>query len=506
MEFESFFSTAFFTFLFLLLILKIVKYPKAENKRAAKLPPGPWKLPLIGNIHQLICSLPHHSLRDLAKKYGPLMHVQLGQVSTVVISSPEIAEEVLKNHDIVFSNRPRLVASDILAYNSTDIIFSPYGDYWKKLRRICNIELLCPKRVHSLRLIREEEVARLIKTISLSEGLPINLSEKVFSLTYGITSRAAFGGKWKDQEAVVSIVKKGVALASGFCLADMYPSCKVLELVSGLRLKLENLHKESDRVLGDILNDHKQKRLKRTGATSPEQEDLVDVLLNFQQDGDLPLTDNNIKAVIFDIFGAGSETSSTTVEWAMSELLKNPRLMKKAQTEVRQVFDAKGYVDETELHELKFIESVVKETLRLHPSAPLLVPRESSEDCVIKGYEIPANTKVIVNGWAIGRDPKYWSEPEIFDPERFLDSRIDYKGKDFEYIPFGAGRRICPGISFAIPNIISPLAQLLYYFDWKLPGGMNYEDLDMTEAFAVTVRRKYDLVLIPISYHPLSIK
>ena len=188
----------------------------------------------------------------------------------------------------------------------------------------------------------------------------------------------------------------------------------------------------------------------------------------------------------------------------MSELLKNPRLMKQAQAEVRQVFDKKGNVDETGLHELKFLRSIVKETLRLHPPAPLLVPRECDENCVISGYDVSAKTKVIVNAWAIGRDSRYWKEAEKFYPERFLENPIDFRGTNFEYIPFGAGRRICPGISFALPNIELPLAQLLYHFDWKLPHGKKYEDLDMTECMGITVGRKNDLFLIPIPYHPLT--
>lgn len=174
--------------------------------------------------------------------------------------------------------------------------------------------------------------------------------------------------------------------------------------------------------------------------------------------------------------------------------------MEKAQAEVRRVYHGKANVDETGIHELKFLRSVVKETLRLHPPAPLLVPRESSQSCCIDGYEIPAKTKVIVNAWAIGRDPVYWEEAERFYPERFLDSSIDYKGANFEYIPFGAGRRICPGITFATAVVELTLAQLLFNFDWKLPDDMKQEDLDMTEAYGLSVRRKTDLHLVPIPY------
>ncbi|CAL5341626.1 unnamed protein product [Camellia sinensis] len=172
--------------------------------------------------------------------------------------------------------------------------------------------------------------------------------------------------------------------------------------------------------------------------------------------------------------------------------------MKREQAEVRHVFDGEKNVDETCIHELKYLNSVIKETLRLHPPAPLLLPRESNEQCTINGYKIPVKTKIIVNAWAIGRDPRYWNEAEKFEPERFLNNTLDFKGTCFEYIPFGAGRKICPGIAFAIPNIDLPLAQLLYHFDWKLPGGMKREELDMTEVLGLTVKKKNDLHLIPI--------
>ena len=188
----------------------------------------------------------------------------------------------------------------------------------------------------------------------------------------------------------------------------------------------------------------------------------------------------------------------------MSEMLKNPRVLKKAQNEVRQVCCGKGDVDEGSIHELKYLASVIKETMRLHPSLPLLLPRESRENCEINGYQVPVKTRVIINAWAMGRDPEHWTEPETFYPERFLNSSTDFKGNDFEYIPFGAGRRMCPGILFALPNIELPLAKLLYHFDWKLPSGTRHEDLDMTEVFGATVRRKDDLILIPTIHSHLS--
>ncbi|CAN0908302.1 Cytochrome P450 71D10 [Linum grandiflorum] len=206
-----------------------------------------------------------------------------------------------------------------------------------------------------------------------------------------------------------------------------------------------------------------------------------------------------------DVFTGGSDTTSSVIEWAMSEMLKNPRILNKAQEEVRQhphLFNGrKNIVEEASIGELKYLKLVIKEALRLHPPVPLLVPRENVERCEIDGYAIPAKTKVIINAWAIGRDPKYWDQPNVFYPERFIDSNVDYKGLSFELVPFGAGRRMCPGITFGMANVELVLANLLYHFDWKLPDGRKLEELDMGEAFGVTVHRKSNLCLIPIPYN-----
>ncbi|KAG8658344.1 cytochrome P450 71D9-like [Manihot esculenta] len=229
MEIRFPFFQLLFTFIFVILP---ITFKILQKYKTAKLPPGPWKLPLVGNLHQLVGSLPHHSLRNLAKKYGPVVHLQLGQVSTVIISSPDMAKEVMKTHDIIFAYRPNLLAARIMSYDSTNIAFSPYGNYWRQLRKICMMELLSPNRVQSFRSIREDEVETLIKTISSSAGSPVNLGEKVFSMIYSITARAAFGEKCKDQEQFMSLILRSSALAGGFCLGDMYPSVKALQVIS----------------------------------------------------------------------------------------------------------------------------------------------------------------------------------------------------------------------------------------------------------------------------------
>ncbi|KAB1995763.1 hypothetical protein ES319_D13G183100v1 [Gossypium barbadense] len=495
------------SFLFLSVVVKIVRKMKIIDSNK-KLPPGPWKLPFIGNLHQLLGSLPHRILRDLANQHGPLMHLQLGEISTIIVSSPEIAKDVLITHGRIFADRPYSIAGNVISYDSRDIVMAPYGNYWRQVRKICTVELLTAKRVQSFESIRQEEVLGLVKYISSNQGSPINLTKKIFSLTYGITSRAAFGKICKDKDSYSVVVEEIIKLASGFSLADLYPSFRVLELISGLRQKAEAQLQKSDEILQSIINEHRANLESGRIGEGEAKDDLVTVLLKTQQLADLefPLTDKEIKAIIWNIFGAGGETSSTSVDWAMSEMVRNPKVLKKAQKEVRQVCHGKRDVAEASLRELKYLALVIKETMRLHPPFPLLLPRESRENCEINGYQVPSRTKLIINAWAMGRDPRYWSEAESFYPERFLNSSIDFKGTDLEYIPFGAGRRICPGISFALPNIELPLAKLLFHFDWELPSGLSHEDLDMTETFGVTARRKDDLILIPTSHANFSVK
>ncbi|KAE9604211.1 hypothetical protein Lal_00001779 [Lupinus albus] len=489
-------TLCFVSFLFLFLLFKLVKTSSSKNSKT-KLPPGPWKLPLIGNIHQFVGAMPHHRLRDLASKYGPIMHLKLGEVHNIVVTSPEIAYEVMKTNDINFANRPDCLFARLFSYNATDIEFSPYGDYWRQLRKICTIELLSSKRVQSFRSIREEEMSKMVKKISESERSIVNLSEMITKTTYGTTARIAIGEKYTNQKVLISTIEEAISISGELWIGDMFPSSRIIQFMGkGKAIKLENLHSETDQILQDIINNHKNKK----SSDGNVAEDLVDVLLKFQQDKDsqTPLINDNIKAIIQEMVSAGGETTSSVVVWAMSEIMKNQEVMKQAQAEIRKVYGSKGFVDESELHQLTYLKAVIKEALRLHPPVPLLMPRENRESCKINEYDIPAKSKVMINVWAIGRDSKYWTDAESFKPERFLNTSFDFRGTDFQFLPFGSGRRICPGITFATPNLELALAQLLYHFDWKLPNEMKSEEIDMTESIGMSVKKKNDLCLIPI--------
>ncbi|XP_058217685.1 cytochrome P450 CYP71D312-like [Rhododendron vialii] len=490
---------------FVVLLIFFLFYSVKLLKRSKRLP-GPWKLPLIGSVHHfaiphLSGTLPHHSLRNLARKYGALMHLQLGENSTIVVSSYQLAEEVLRTRDPAFANRQEVLAAKIMTYNYVDIVFSPYGKYWRQMRTSSTLGLLSRQKVHYFRSIRQDEVSRLIQSIKSSLDSPINLTKKIFSLTNDITFRAAFGKRCENKDALIPLIEEAIELSGGLDVSDLFPSLKVLHFLSRKRPKLQRLHLEMNEILENIIDEHEEYLESSEGGDGEAgEEDLVDELLGLKQRGDLqfPMTNNNIKAVILDIFFAGTETSSATVEWAMSEMVRNRRVMEKAQAELRQALKGKKSIDESHIQGLEYLKRVIKETLRLHPPVPLLL-RECREQTEINGYLIPIKTEVIVNAWAIGRDPGYWKDAESFSPERFDNSSFDFTVNKHKYVPFGAGKRMCPGIFFGLANIELPLAQLLYHFDWKLRAGKP-EDLDMTETFGAATRRRSNLHLIPTRY------
>ncbi|KAJ4794525.1 Cytochrome P450 [Rhynchospora pubera] len=485
-----------------LLLLFLLCFLFLRKSRAAKsncqYPPGPWKLPLIGSLHHLATSsLPHHALRALARFHGPVMLLRAGETDLVVITSREAAREAMKTQDANFANRPVLSAAYILAYGCTDIGFSN-GAYWRQLRRICVTELLSMKRVRSFSAIRHEEINHMLKRLGASPGKsPVNMSAEIGELTNNIVTRAAFGEKSNRAAMFLENMKEALELASGFSLSDLFPSLSWLDV--NMRRKLARIHRNLDMILEETLQEH----LKTRQNQKEEIEyDLIDVLIEAKEHGDLevPITLDNIKAVILDMFTGGTDSTSAAIEWIMSELIKNPDTMAKAQSEIRNAQTENIKFDENCPGYLKL---VIKEALRMHPVLPLLIPRLCKETCQLLGYTIPSGARVVINAWALGRDPDYWDDAEKFKPERFENCAADFKGNNLEFVPFGAGRRICPGMDFGLAVVEVALTRLLLHFDWELPNGAKPEDLDMTETYGTVSARKQPLYLIPKLQVPL---
>ncbi|KAK3198886.1 hypothetical protein Dsin_022301 [Dipteronia sinensis] len=353
------------------------------------------------------------------------------------------------------------------------------------------MELLCSKRVQSFHTVRNQEVELMTKFNARSSSEPINLSSLTLVVTNNIVYRAIFGKKSDNAAGFDELMRQVQGLLGKTSTADFFPWMEWLNKFNGRNAGMDKYFGELDEILDQEIHNHLHPE-----RSKPENEDLIDVLLRTQKDSSaaISLTSEHIKAVPIDIFLAGNDTSSATLVWTMAELIRNPSVMKKAQDEIRQVVKGKQMVEADQLPKLIYLKSVLKEALRLHPPAPL-VPRETIQDCTVGGYKIPAKTRVIINIKSIGTDRKHWENPLEFRPERFLNSSIDFGGQNFEMVPFGVGRRGCPGMNFSIPLLELALANLLYRFDWQLPPGMTSEDLDMEEALGLTMHKKTPLCL-----------
>ncbi|CAL5053949.1 unnamed protein product [Urochloa decumbens] len=471
----------------------------------APLPPSPWALPVIGHLHHLAGALPHRAMRDLAARHGPLMLLRLGGLRVVVASSADAAREVMRARDLNFATRSMSRTVRLAFPSGTEgIIFAPYGEGWRQMRKVCTVELLSARRVQSFRPVRAEEAGRLLRAVAAAAAwAPVNLSELITVYAADSAVRTIIGSSFKDRDAFLTLLERMVKMVAKMSLPDLYPSSRLAMLVSRMPGKMKRQRQELVAFIDNVVREHEESR----AAGNDGKEDLLDVLLRIQREGDLPvpITTDNIKSVVGDMLGTGSETVATVLQWTMAELMRNPRVMHKVQDEVRCTLAGQRQVTEDYLSNLHYMHLVIKETLRLHPPAPLLFPRECRSECQVLGFTVPKDAMVLVNAWAISRDPKHWDMPEEFVPERFENSKIDFKGTDFEYTPFGAGRRMCPGIAFAFTNMELILACLLYHFDWELPCGMEAADLDMTEELGVTVRRRQDLHLVPVVRVPLPV-
>ncbi|KAK1433638.1 hypothetical protein QVD17_10552 [Tagetes erecta] len=503
-----------FLLLFLLMplhLLSLINFflPKIfKTTSKTSRPPGPRGLPFIGNMHQIDNSSLHTSLWNLSKSYGPIVSLNIGFIPAIVVSSASLAKEILKTQDLNFCSRPLLHGIKTIGYNGRDVALSPYNKNWKEMRKIFSVYLFSPKRIQSSRYIREDEVSRAIKKI---HGLAlaskhVNLSAIAHIVMSSIVTRVGFGKRYEDgdeSKKILRLLHELQATITNYFLSDLWPGwifAGWIDRMMGKFYRLEKCFQGLDMFYQELIDEHLHPQ---NAKSNEEEQDLIDILIQLKKDQVLDpfeITNDHIKALLTDILVAGTDNSAATLVWAMTSLIKNPKELKKVQEEVRNIVGNKGKVDEDDIPKLTYMKAVVKEVMRLYPAAPLLIPRETNKDTVIHGYEIKQKTIVYVNALAIGRDPKSWENPEEFSPERFLNSDIGFKGSDFEMIPFGSGRRICPGIAMGVLEVELFLANLVYLFDWGLPDGMKMKDIDLEVMPGLTMTNKKDLCLLAHVY------
>ncbi|ONI33482.1 hypothetical protein PRUPE_1G427100, partial [Prunus persica] len=451
------------------------------NKR---LPPSPGlSFPIIGHLH-LIKKPLHRTLAKLSTKYGPILYIQFGSRPVIVVSSPSAAEECFTKNDIAFANRPRLLAGKHLGYNYTTLVWASYGSHWLNMRRIASLELLSSHRLQMFHGIRADEIRSLVSRVfrGCNGGVfqSLDMKSTFFELTLNVLMRmidgkryyGEHGAKLEEAQLFKELVIETFELSGATNIGDFVPALK---------------YKKRDKFTQDFIGEH---RKMRSGSVSEQRsKTMVDVLLSLQETEPEYYSDEIIRGMIQVMLSAGTETSAGTMEWALSLLLNNPEALAKAQTEIDIEIGQSRLIEEADFARLPYLHGIINETLRMYPADPMLVPHESSEECTVGGYHVPRGTMLLVNMWAIQNNPKLWSQPKQFKPERFLNVQGERDG--FMLLPFGTGRRGCPGEGLAIRMVGLALGSLVQCFEWERIGE---EKVDMSEGPGLTMPKAHPLL------------
>ncbi|KAK2379663.1 cytochrome P450 CYP82D47 [Trifolium repens] len=496
----------------LVLLYNIWRIKKPSNKSKGMKPPEPsYALPLIGHLHLLGNQIPLARIfASFSDKYGPIFQIYLGAYPALIISNQEAIKECFTTNDKILASRPKSSHGIYLGYNFAGFGFAPYGTYWSKLRKLTMLELLSSRRIESLRHVYESEIDTLIKDLFLYVKVgkvKVVISEWLERLTFNIMTKMICGKRYfeylqdvDDVEAhgnIVKLIKEFMHISGEFVPKDLIPILGWFGFQGQVLKSMKRIAKDLDTVVGSWVEEHVEKSKDYGVNDSNEKHDFIDVMLSVIEDD--PSSGHNrdtiIKANVMNLMLAGSDTTSTTMTWILAILLNNMNALKHAQEEIDHHIGKDRRVESSDTKNLVYLQAIFKETLRLYPPGPLLVPHEGTEDCYIQGYYVPKGTRVFANVWKLHRDPSIWSEPEKFYPERFINENgeIDHESHHFEYLPFGLGRRACPGSMFATQVSLITLARLLHGFDFELPMD---EAVDMREGLGITLPKLTPLQVV----------
>ncbi|KAK4391299.1 Trimethyltridecatetraene synthase [Sesamum angolense] len=487
----------------LLHLAALAFFTKIVFRRQPKrnLPPGPRPWPVIGNLN-LVGSIPHRSLHSLSLKYGGIMQLKFGKFPVVVASSPEMAKQFLRVHDTVFASRPALAAGKHTSYNYSNMTWAPYGPFWRQARKIYLSEVFNAKKLESLEHIRIEERRNFFARLYSLSGKPVVLREHLSRYTLSSITRMVLSSKYfSELEHDKSVVKldellemfeEWFLLNGVFNIGDWIPWLSFLDL-QGYVKRMKALHKKLDEFFSHVINDHETRIA--TGKDSGPG-DVVDALFQLAEDPNLEvtLTRDRMKGLLQGLLAGGTDTAATAIEWAVHELVKNPHIIKKGKEELDRVIGRNRWVEENDFSDLPYLDII--ESMRLHPLSTILAPHYAMEDCKVAGYDISKGTTILINAWSIGRDPNSWDARDEFLPERFVGKEIDLTGSNFALLPFGSGRRRCPGYNLGLKFVRTILANLLHGFNLHLVDGMRPEDICMEELYGLTAPPKEPLAII----------
>ncbi|OVA20239.1 Cytochrome P450 [Macleaya cordata] len=502
----------------LLFLLRLNAATTATTSR--RLPPGPPGWPVVGNLFDLAGTMPHQSLACLGRKYGPLIWLRLGSINTLIISSAESAMEMFKNHDHSFCNRHVLEVTKIGdTYDAGSVTFAQYGPYWRMLKRLYLTELFSRKRINDTAHLRRRCVDQLIKWISdeansnetAGSTSGVEVARFVFATSFNLIGNLVLSKDLVDPKSIKAndffdLTSDIAQLTTTPNIADFFPALRWLD-PQRLKKKMEKTQTLVLEIVDSFVEERHRMDMDMNKNYKKKDKDILDMLMEFEGNGkDEPakISGLSVNVLILELFMGATESTNSTIEWAMTELLRKPEAMKKVRAEIAQVVGHDRKLEESDIEDLPYLRAVIKETFRLHPPGPLLAPRSVIKDTELMGYLIPKDTLVLVNVWGIGRDSASWDDPLSFKPERFLGSNVDYRGQNFELLPFGAGRRMCPGIPLAQQMLHLVLGSLLQSFEWVLENGLTPETIDVGEKMGIAMRKAIPLKAIPKALAPCT--
>ncbi|KAM0951437.1 putative oxidoreductase [Dioscorea sansibarensis] len=497
-----------FSIILILILLKLIKlqHSKIKAKTSHNSPPSPpTSLPILGHLHHLLKQKQplHHSLSTLSSLHGPILSLRLGSRQALLVSSLSTATECFSSHnDIVFANRPHLFAGKHLGYNYTTIAWASYGPHWRNLRRLTTLELFSTLSLNSFSSIRRDEVLSLVKSL-VKDNKKVVLKPKLFELTLNIMMRMIASKMYfgedddevkdkKESERFRDIVEETFRVSGSSNLCDFIPFLRLFGYGRAMEKRILRLHEKRDAFLQELIDKRREKTRVNPNVNDhfERKKSVVDVLLGLQVDDLEYYTDDIIKGVVVMMLTAGTDTSAVTIEWAMSLLLNHPEVLSKVEEEIMINIGKERFVTELDLSNLSFLQCVIYETLRLKPPAPLIPAHESSEDCKVSGFHVSRGTMLLVNAWAMQRDPELWVEPNTFQPERWMGKGREERQK---MLPFGIGRRSCPGEGLAMKVVGLTLAALIQCFEWRR---VDDELVDLHEGPGLTMPKACPLVAV----------
>ncbi|GAV84666.1 p450 domain-containing protein [Cephalotus follicularis] len=481
-----------------LLLLALYVLTKHLLNKMQHLPPSPFpSLPIIGHLH-LIKKPLHRSLSKISNRYGPILLLHFGSRPVLLVSSPSAAEECFTKNDTVFANRPRLLAGKYIGNNYTTLSWAPYGDNWRNLRRISLLELLSTSRLQMLSSLRADEVRSMIHQLFITRNQTVDMKSTFFELTLNVMMRMIAGKRYygDNVEDVEEAKKFRERVEETFLVAGVTNMVDFLPIlrwfgIGGMEKKLMLLKQKRDKFMQDLIEDNRRVMGSDDDSSllgGGRKKTMIQVLLSLQETEPQYYKDETIGNLMGVLLGAGTDTSAGTMEWAMSLLLNNPRVLKKSQTEIDTHVGHDRLINEGDLAKLPYLHCIINETLRMYPAGPLLVPHESSKECVVGNFRVPRGTMLLVNMWAIHNDPKIWEEPREFKPERF--EGLEGWKDGFKLMAFGTGRRSCPGEGLATRMVGLALASLIQCFEWER---VSEEIVDMTEGNGLTLPKAQPL-------------